>query len=325
MSTATELPRSLAQVLDRVHIEPDRCSAVVDGHRIEAGDPAELRLILAGRVYEVLHAGQGATLPELPFHTRDRGFEKLLFQAVPHQEALLELPLLQLDETTAVVLRDGVRVRVSRDRVGQGTAGELVSVRAAACRALLSPGFFFVDGTRCTLRARGLLRLYVHLTHPQAAPEVWAAMLEHAQACGRPYRAKVLSIPALYPRRDALVMYLGGAGEPVQDVAHGFVGVLHGMPGIGDATPAMAERQASGVATAEEPADPRKGYQGLSFGQHRSQVLVDALWAATESGYSLDQTITAAFAEAHIDIRRPSRNYYPTSTSPPPGVLAGEA
>lgn len=307
-ATAQVLPPVLAALVDRVRIAPDRCSALVDDHLVTAGDPVELRKDLSGQVYSLLHAGQPPDLPDLPFHTRDRGFEQRLVQELPHRTSTVLVPVLSAEGGTAVVLRDGVRVLVATDDLevdGPVEPGSTAVLRIPSARALLSPGFLFVDGTRSSAAAPTVVRVYVHLRSAEQALEVWRRTLPYLEASGAPYRAKVLSAPVLYPRRDALVVYLDGRSA---DVTASLARHLQGGPALDEPTPAFAQRLAPGVSVAWEPTDPRREYQGLSFGQHRAQVLVDALCEAAETGEPVAQVVLRTLATANVDPERPHRN-----------------
>ncbi|GAA2016348.1 hypothetical protein GCM10009818_31530 [Nakamurella flavida] len=302
-----DLSPALLALFDRIRVEPDRSSARVDGHLVEADDPHELRKKLSGSVYEILHAGRNPAEPDPPYHARDTAFEADLLGAVPHTHRTLHLPVLADDGDTIVVLRDGVRVRMLRDATAGAPVrvGDPVTVHVPPARPLLSPGFFFVDGTRTPPPAGSLLRVYLHLPEPTGALQVWRLLLPLLEESGVGYRAKILSAPRLYPRRDALVVYLDGAAtHRVDDL----VDLLDGDTRLAAATPAFATRVAPGISIAWEPADPRREYQGLSFGQHRAHVLVDTLLDALESGSPLDVVAARKFAESNIDPTDPARN-----------------
>lgn len=319
---------AVAAVLDRITISADGTRAFIDGRPVRDRSPhtgarrtvtesaLELRKQLAGAAYEVLHAGRPADAPDPPYHARDLAFEDRLRRAVPHPVRTLRLPVVTSDGSTMVVVRDGVRVRMARpapvapDEPPRGPVGDTVDVVVPAHRAQLSPGFFVADGTRTPDPTAPLLRVYLHLADAASAVPVWAdtlALLEGAQVR---YRAKVLSSPALYPRHDALVVYLDH-----RDRHHvpAIADQATGRPGVGAATPAFGRTVRPGVGVAWEPADPRPEYAGLSFGQHRAHVLVEALLDAREGDRPLDDLLAERFAVANIDPTAPHRN----ADSPP--------
>ncbi|TKV56363.1 hypothetical protein FDO65_20600 [Nakamurella flava] len=319
---------AVAAVLDRITLSPDGTRAFIDGRAVRdrsvtagarrtvAESALELRKQLAGAAYEVLHAGRPADAPDPPYHARDLAFEDQLRLAVPHPVRTVRLPVVTSDGSTLVVERDGVRVRMARpapvapDEPPRGPAGDAVSVTVPSHRAQLSPGFFVVDGTRSPDPAGPLLRVYVHLTSATTALPVWSDMLALLQDSAVRYRAKVLSAPALYPRHDALVVYLDH-----RDRHHvpAIADRVTGLPGVGAATPAFGRAIRPGVGVAWEPADPRPEYAGLSFGQHRAHVLVESLLDARDGDRPLGDILAERFAAANIDITTPHRN----ADSPP--------
>lgn len=323
---------AVTAILDRISVSPDGTRALIDGRpvrdrshptgtapRTTAESALELRKQLAGAAYEVLHAGRPADAPDPPYHARDLAFEDRLRRAVPHPVRTARLPVVTSDPTTMVVLRDGVRVRLPRpapvapDEPPRGPVGEVVDVEVPSHRAQLSPGFFVVDGTRTPDPTGPLLRVYVHLTRAEGAAAIWADTLSLLQDREVRYRAKVLSSPALYPRHDALVVYLDHRDR--RHVA-ALAERVAGRWGVGTASPAFARSVGQGVGIAWEPADPRPEYAGLSFGQHRAHVLVDALFEARDGDRPLADVIAERFAVANIDPLLPSRN----ADSPPDPV-----
>lgn len=326
---AAPVSPAVAAVLDRITVSADATRAWIDGRPVQDRTPGagarrgsapdsalELRKHLAGAAYEVLHAGRPADAVDPPYHARDLAFEQRLRDAVPHPLRTVTLPVVDSGSTWVTVLRDGVRVRMARparvapDEPPRPPITGTVSVDVPSARAQLSPGFFVVDGTHTPDHARPLLRLYVHVTDAAAALPVWADVLPWLQDAAVRYRAKVLSSPALYPRRDALVVYLDA-----RDVHHvpALAARLTGRPGVDPATPAFARSVAPGVAMAWEPADPRPEFAGLSFGQHRAHVLVEALLDAHEQHRPVGDLVRERFAAANIDPLGPYRN----ADSPP--------
>lgn len=270
---------------------------------------------MAAAAYEVLHASQPAPAAGHPGHLRDRELEELLHRCARHVSTPATgtvcepaLPSLAGPAGCLLVEHEGVRVWVPRtalDGPAEPVPGSRVGFRHAAARPALSPGFFVTDSSRGKDWSSPVLRVYVHLRGPADTPAVWRTVLERLEAAGARYRAKVLSAPALYPRRDALVVYLP---RPYWTVLPDLVGPLDGLPGIGADTSLFAERIAPGVALAFEPTDPDPRRRGLSFGQHRASVLMEALFAAAEAGTDPRAAVRAAFGAARIDPDRPFRN-----------------
>ncbi|WP_420903238.1 T3SS effector HopA1 family protein [Streptomyces clavuligerus] len=149
-----------------------------------------------------------------------------------------------------------------------------------AVRPALSPGFLLVDGGT-GLPAGGAgdrpLRLYAHITDADAAPAVWGTVLLTLADQDLPYRAKVLSRPWSYPRRDALVVYLHGPHAERGPAARALTAALADVPGVGDTTSLFAHRTGPGTALAWDPDDERPAHRGTSFGQHRSAAVAEGI------------------------------------------------
>ncbi|MFD3753510.1 T3SS effector HopA1 family protein [Streptomyces cyaneofuscatus] len=290
-----------------VHVLPDRSGATVGDRTIEADSPRELRRLLADALYQELHAGLDVGDEGLPFRLRDPEFEKLLAEGVPHRSTTLRAVMVSPGEESHLVELGGVRVRVPVEQVraAEGAVpGSLVEVVNTPLRPALSPGFFLVEGT-APHRSAELLRLYVHITGWTFAPAIWRSALHHLEGCGAVYRAKVVSSTYLYPRRDALVVYLD---ESSAHVAPGLAEVLADLPGVGSRASLFTRRIRPGVATAWEPRDPAPGMQGLSFGQHRAGVLAEALVDTADDPEAFPRVLRTLLVRAGVDPEDPSRN-----------------
>ncbi|MGW1745061.1 T3SS effector HopA1 family protein [Streptomyces sp. NPDC002092] len=308
----TVLAPRLRDALGRVTVAAGGTSARVDDRDVEADSPREMRRLLAEALYDILHAGQFVEKGALSFRLRDEPFERVLGAAVPHERstarARVHIPAADGSPERALVERDGVRVWAPASAVqedGPLAAGQVVTLDVPARRPALSPGFFVVDGSQPRSPQRELLRVYVHITRWQDAAPVWARVLGHLEGRGIAYRSKILSAKALYPRRDALVVYL--SQESWQEAPR-LAETLRGTPGLGRETSVFAEPLGPGVAVAWEPEDERPGMSGLSFGQHRATALARALLDGAADPILLEQAVVARFTEAGIDPARPARN-----------------
>ncbi len=202
-------------------------------------------------------------------------------------------------------LADGLagRVRATRDDISiVCTAAEIVDratgkVSMPAVRPALHPGYLTITGPagepteaplRCYIAARASSS--VHLVRAVAG-----ALAERELR----FVLKAADTLDAYHRRDSIVVYV-----PVADRCAALAAILEALPpgGVSDATPILAQRVASGVATAESPR------LGTSFGLHRSTVLARAL---RESAVRTDTHLLAlardAFAAAGIDPDAPWR------------------
>ncbi|HEX5540799.1 MAG TPA: T3SS effector HopA1 family protein [Micromonospora sp.] len=312
MSVGTIQPLSpLGDALRTVQVAEDRTSVLLGEREVTSESPRELRRLLAEAIYEVLHAGQNVEKGSISYRLREEPFEEELAAAVPHRETTVRVRWCgesrEIAEGRRAVLveREGVRVWAAEERLvdpGEPAVGDVVALRVAAQRPALSPGFFLVDSSLMQPQRQEVLRVYVHITEWQAAAGVFRRVLNLLEGRGAPYRSKVLSSKALYPRRDALVVYLD---RPWWSLATEIADAVDGLPGIGAETSIFAERLAPGVAIACEPDDQRPGMRGLSFGQHRATALATAL---LDSDENVAEAIRTAFETAGIDPERPGRN-----------------
>lgn len=328
----TSLPGALAALLDTVTVDLPGGTFTVGGRTHTFERPQHARTALQTVLYEDWHAGMAPPSEGARPRRAVRGggdLERALIEAVPHRRTRVTATVTDIAPGPAapgtdpagegvVVEHHGVRLCVPRSAVtGPGLApGASVLVDVPAVRPWLSPGFLLVQGSPGAARhgGAGLVRVYVHLTRPEAAAPVWREVLCALEALGVPYQAKVLSHRRHYPRRDALVVYLGDAHAGAADtVAHAVERCRDGAAGaagIGAETSVFAARLAPGVAVAREPADPRPGRRGMSFGQHRAAAVAEGLLAharAPEAG-SREATVRVALLRAGIRPSAPERN-----------------
>lgn len=345
MTTALGLiAPEISRVLDRISVAEGGLSAVVDGEEVDAKTPGELVRKLGGLFYQNLHAGMDDQAEATRGRSlRDDAFDQRLFAAMPHRTTLVKATVLGDDPLAdhVVVGLDGLRLRIPRDRLAdhlpehpEGAAAGIaeggaeggaernpqaslpqasgggsreVTLRIPAPRPALSTGFFLTDSSRGRVSGSAMLRLYVHLTDAEPAPAVWGTVLSTMEGMGLRYRAKVTSSLKHFPRRDALVVYLGpDAWHAAGEIA----AAVQGMPGLGTGTSAFVHAIADGVGAAWEPHDPRPGRRVLSFGEHRCQVLAEALvgHAVRADGVSREAVVAEAFLNAGTDPLMPARN-----------------
>ncbi|MES4906550.1 MULTISPECIES: T3SS effector HopA1 family protein [unclassified Streptomyces] len=299
----------------------------LEERRIPGDTAREVRLALATALYERWHAGT-ALEPDAPARLprRDHAFEARLIAATPHAHAPVEAVVHTAAPPGGGALTAELgRVRVSLpldavrgparadDEAATPTAvapGGRVVADLPAVRPALSPGFLLVDGADgrpADGADREVLRMYVHLRYPDAAPRVWGALLTELAARSVPYRAKVLSRPWAYPRRDALVVYLDADRA---DVVFPLTAAVRRLPGIGADTSVFARRLLPGIAVAWEPRDSRPGWRGQSFGQHRAAAVAEGVvrHAVDRERTDLAREIAVSLGGAAADPAEPARN-----------------
>jgi hypothetical protein len=276
---------ALRQALDEVWIAPDGQRAKVGAVEVEAPSARRMAERLGRELYQRFHAGSADSDEDKP----DPELEAALAEATPHRTS----PLPAQSVGDGVALIDGVRVRVPV------TGSEIL---LPAARPALSPGHYLVDAPTGRIRGGPVLRVYLNVDGPVEAPARWHDVLTALNAAGVTYRAKVLSTPGGYPRRDAMVVYLGpgdwSAATLIRDAAAG-------RPGVGREHSLFAHPLAPGIAIAWDPDDRRPGRRNLSFGEHRTRVTAEALLLGTDRSAALTECLTAA----SIDPANPARNH----------------
>jgi hypothetical protein len=214
------------------------------------------------------------------------------------------------DSLVVTSLLDGVRVRCAPGQVRPIDArpGQEVEVAFPTERRFVSPGFYLTvglagNGTGSAVRPRGeVLRWYLNVPAASAGP-LLRPLIERLDEARIAFTVKTLNDPAQHPRPDAVVLYtdrsLAHAVSPVLQASLAASGVA-----LRDPVPAFTRRLASGVAIADEPTCRRPA---LSFGQHRSLLLVRGVLAA---GVGADlasrwAAVSAEFTAAGLDPSRP--------------------
>ena len=299
------MPDPLDAVLAAVDCDVAAGTASVNSRTVQADSERALRRALISALYDELHAGRA----EPAFRhrrLRDPHLDARYAAALPHARIGLQTPVHEVDEENGRVLieRDGVRTWNPWDG-GTLTAGTPAQILVAAARPALSPGFFLADSSHGPPESGPILRCYLHITAADPAVSLWERPLSFLEEQRLRFRAKVSSVPNLFPRRDALVLYLDSDGAPA---VAGLAAVLAGMPGIGAGTSMFARPLAAGIATAWEPEDPRPGMLGLSFGEHRAAAVAAGLIEASRTGTDRRATVVNALTAACIDPARLWRN-----------------
>lgn len=264
---------------------PDGRRDRLESTELEAPSARRMAERLGHELYRRLHSGSTDGGPS----ERNPALEAALAEATPHDTS----PTPVTSVADGVVLIDGLRVRVPAP-----TGPEIL---LPAARPALSPGHYLVDSPTGRLRGDPVLRVYLHLQDPTKAAARWHDVLTALNDAGVTYRAKVVSTPEGYPRRDAMVVYLGPghwhAATLIRDAAAG-------RPGVGREHSLFAHPLAPGIAVAWDPDDQRPGHRGMSFGEHRARATAEALLRGTD----LATALTECFTAARVDPARPARN-----------------
>ncbi|HEX2904302.1 MAG TPA: T3SS effector HopA1 family protein [Jatrophihabitans sp.] len=296
----------LLELASRVTVQPGGLSAVTAGETYEDDNASSVTRLLGSVLYQTMHNGRDKPLDFAMRSFREVGFERRLLERTPELTREISAPLLEPVGGTSAVALDGLRVRLPEGASIDATAARFP---VPCVRPGLSPGFLYMTAPQTLGLGGTTLRVYAHLDEPDRAPELWATAIETLQQLGIHWHAKILSNRALYPRNDALVIYLQRDGWPhARRLAESLqaTGVL--APGVSPFTRAIT----SSVGCAFEPTDQRGPHRGASFGQHRANVLAQALVSHATlpdpDTTPVAESIYAAFLDADIDPVEPARN-----------------
>jgi hypothetical protein len=322
-TTVTELSPRLRAALDALHIEPDTHSVTVGDETVSHDTALRLRQELGGALYRHWHSGAGKPVDDRDLR-RDYRFEDLLREATPHRNsktpAVVKSALLDSPFGRHALFDVGrVRLQIPENEgpnplpaIGTRTTLDLPAIRPA-----LSPGFYLVNGSAGgPVNGAHLLRVYLHIDESSMAPAVWHAVLAHLEGQGATYRAKVLAKASGYPRRDAIVLYLG---EETWTHVSGVVESVQHLPGRNPEYSVLTAPVAEGVSCAWDPKDSRIGWDRMSFGQHRTAIIAAAISGYAFDGGDLHSAVADALIEGNVDPAQPYRN----SDSPTLEVATG--
>jgi hypothetical protein len=178
--------------------------------------------------------------------------------------------------------------------------GRFCRVRVAKELRNLVPGFYVAIGDgdpEDEIDKSTLVRLYWHLTASAAVPFIGIVSAVLNRRC-IPFRTKVLSDPSAYQRADAGVLYLDRrVCHEVYDAISQIYRTI--SPHLRPETPLFTKQLARGLGLAEDPAN------GLSFGQHRCQLVAHALWRSFTQGDTDHDaraaTLSVAFQQAGLN------------------------
>jgi hypothetical protein len=300
----------LEAMLHQVRIDADVRSGAIGDFHIEAASRRDFRARLARSLYCRWHLRTAALDDEPAQPRRDLALEKAVSAAVPHLFTPARGRLVGTDPMKPdqiLVDLSGVRAWMPANAAcmpGPFSAGETVTLRAAAVRPMLSPGFFLVNGGRGPAPDDRLYRVYLHVRDAADAVATWRAALQVLESRGARYRAKVVSASPLPERADGMTVYLDR--DDTTTIA-GLAGLDRGSRPR--PVSIFAEQVGNGIATADEPDDPRPGMSDLSFGEHRARVVADSLtWHATTRASPREAAVATALLDAGIDPANPARN-----------------
>ena len=184
--------------------------------------------------------------------------------------------------------------------------GAEVSLFAPRASRVMQPGFYFVFGEAVSDQEEeaSLVRFYWHVTAAGAAPLV-AGLTQTLNRFAIPFRFKCLSMPQLFSRTDAAILYL--AKRYYRIAARLLPEVYESVqPFLRAETPLFSKPLGRGLGFAENPKS------GESFGMHRCRIAAEAVCRAHARGIDIAPErvaeIAAAFSAAGLSLERPYLN-----------------
>ena len=210
-------------------------------------------------------------------------------------------------ETVTVVRPDGLRLLAPAedcrfaDAYAHG-AGARADVRVAKERTGLRPGVYVARGDAPRAPASdGPVRLYWNIA--AAGAVTFVARVTYAlNRASLPFSLELLDDPARYGRRPAADLVVAKThAAPVITLLRPLLRTLAAH--LADGAPAFAKPLARGLALGEDPADGRR------FGEHRCQLLAEAIVSASEQGLRTTQPrltlVRERFAAAGLSLDAP--------------------
>ncbi|MGF4044777.1 T3SS effector HopA1 family protein [Paenarthrobacter nitroguajacolicus] len=316
--TPTSFGQVLASLEHRVSVDAHRLTAGIGSTTLRATSLTELRSQVAGAIYTHLHVGHPGieTVPG----TGHQDLAAALIDAIPHRTVIQSASASALAASartqagTSVqgvphqaVELSGVKVLFPEEALVRNPLDEIVGVRVPSWRSRATPGFLLALGAHGSVNHADASRLYISCVTASEALEVWPKVLGALAASGLSHQVKTLSSSLAFPRSDAMVIYVSAIDS---DAAASLVRTaLTSLSAHDTPVSVFTHHVGDRLALAMEPRDPRPAYRGLSFGQHRSRVLADALLRASVEKTDLE---TAWFEEAQTACINPHRPGYNT-------------
>ncbi|MBT2584975.1 T3SS effector HopA1 family protein [Arthrobacter sp. ISL-95] len=308
--TPTSFGQVLALLEHRISVDAHKLTAVIDSTTLRATSHSELRSQLAGAIYTHLHVGHPGieTVPG----TGHQDLAAALIDAIPHRSVIQSASARTQAGTSVqgvpnhVVELSGVKVIFPAEALVRNPLDEIVGVRVPSWRSRSTPGFLLALGAHGSVTPAAVSRLYVSCAEASEALEVWPKVLRALAASRLSHQVKTLSSSRAFPRSDAMVIYLHTNDS---DAAASLIRpALKSLAAQDTPVSVFTHNVGDRLALAMEPKDPRPAYRGLSFGQHRSRVLADALLRASVEGTELEPIWVDEAQTAYINPHRPGYN-----------------
>jgi len=295
----------LTDIWSDVHVGADGLSADVDGSPIDAQTVRDVEISLGVAIYDRFHARRSEIIDAFGFaHIRDVDFESALHDVV--KDVTTEAEVVPTGDHEGIVEGVLVDFAASPTPAFEGESAA-TTITLPAVRPHLTPGFFLVRSTSRAEPIGGpIVRLYVRIESADDALATWQTVISTLQPLSTAWQAKILSHPSNYPRADALVVYLP---QPSWGAASALAREIPAARTSTGPVSMFANGLADGVTMAFEPDDRRPGNEALSFGQHRSRAVAQALMRARGLGLeAYTAEVERSLIDARIDPFDVSRN-----------------
>lgn len=293
-------PISTSRLASVIQIHPDlEAVSIGDQHFLNALHRSKSELV--NWLYAVLHAKNPGMLESL-----EGGFTKSgLSELIPYEVKEKSLPVRcrsvqehSGDETG--ILSNGFKIRTT-------STGR---ISLPCYRPRLSPGFAMFRHFVEDISPQKVARYYRFSDDPEQAIEVWSGIVLRLSDAGLSFASKVLSDEKQYPRTDAIVLYCDASDSSNRDLLETIlIKESQRFCAVDQDSKSFFTRElrgGSGVYTADESIGAIA--QGLSFGQHRSAVLADAILDSFLTGISLEKTFLWRAKSESVDTSDLSRN-----------------
>lgn len=319
----------LDDLLRHLHISPegriyhDRCPAAVlveDDRPFDQLPPdmqrSYLRLQLRNVIYDLYFCGRQLT--DQPAATDLRNsvqagvdvefFEQLSAANTGQGYFDAGWIVAQIDETTALVQRNGLILRLERDRhllpsQRYPAVGDAVAVWMPPHR--MDASFYTVLGDRGPISPDlPALQVYFNLS-PAGAIALMRVLIPALNTAVLPFALSLLHDPADYDRRDSAILRIcqadWDAAAPALQQAYKTV-----RSHLRRAVPLFTKALAPGVGLAEEPIDGACN-EAIEFGLHRAQLVADVLLESADPTRRLE-AIARQFQQAGLLLHKPYLN-----------------
>lgn len=284
---STSMAAILTALEPQIDIDLELGTARIGDADVQQDEPRVLARALGGLIYERFHVGHQLDDGLDVSDQRDTAYETRLAERLATYTWRQPVRLFDLDDTSGVVEHMGLRVRADRnDLTLVRDRTDVAQLDVPMLSPALSPGFALARGPERPTDGGPMLRLYVGSADRADATAVFLEILRTLRD-RKGWQAKVASQKRLYPRSDAVTVYL--RTDELAAVSDVVRAASRAEASLAPASH-FTHQLATGVACAWEPDDPRPGQGSVSFGQHRAGAVAHLLVARAQGSFQPDDT-----------------------------------